>query len=86
MDSKTSQRILELAKDQQEELELQEDEIAEPDHASEFVLPRVQLSDSWDDDDGMGESENEVADEDDLFVSSYLSIVIPLSMDLFCSK
>lgn len=69
MDPKTSQRIFELAKDQQDELSVPDDEESndEDEHQSKFLQPRDQLID--DDEDGwISDGAEDMGEAEEIFV------------------
>jgi essential nuclear protein 1 len=70
LDPKTSERIFELAKDQQQEIYLPEDHAEEEPNPSATSLPRSHAFDADDDDDEMEVNENEGDDAEEMLVSS----------------
>lgn len=74
MDPKTSRRIFELARDQQQELEVPDEEDEEFDNQTAFTIPRSQNADE-DDDDLEGYEGSDVEEEVEEIVSSPLPYI-----------
>jgi essential nuclear protein 1 len=66
LDSKTSTRIFELARDQQEELEEPEDDDEEDDAQPAFNAPRMNLGEDDDDEEMDDDNEFELDAEEEL--------------------
>ena len=76
LDPKTSRRIFELAKDQQDELEHQEEEgEEEEDDQGKFMNPRTQSSDGEDDEQSDGSDVDIDENIDEIFVGVQLSSI-----------
>jgi essential nuclear protein 1 len=73
LDPKTSKRIFELAKDQQEELNVLADKDDDSDPDVQFVGHRTHTSDDDDEDEDESNEENYGEDADEVFVSVFLS-------------
>lgn len=73
LDPKTSQRIFELAKDQQDELEMPEDDEEEATEASSFSRPRMPVLQADEDDDD--ELYDDIQDAEEIFVGSHLDLL-----------
>jgi essential nuclear protein 1 len=65
-----SRRIFELARDQQEEIDMPEDDSPEPEDERESFKPRVQFADD-DDDDSDDDDMSDNGDAEDMFVSAF---------------
>ena len=72
LDPKTSRKIFELAKDQQEELDDFEDEEEEEDEGDNknFIVPRTQTADD-DDEDDLGDSDDEEYEVEEIVSKSF---------------
>ncbi|KAG2745751.1 Bystin-domain-containing protein [Suillus brevipes Sb2] len=66
LDPKMSRRIFELARDQQEEIDMPEDDSPEPEDERESFKPRVQFADD-DDDDSDDDDMSDNGDAEDMF-------------------
>ncbi|KAG9219048.1 hypothetical protein CCMSSC00406_0001458 [Pleurotus cornucopiae] len=74
LDPKTSQRIFELAKDQQDELEMPEDDEEEATEVSSFSRPRMPVLQGDDDDDDELYGDD-IQDAEEIFVGSHLDLL-----------
>lgn len=75
LDPKTSQRIFELAKDQQDELEMPEDDEEEATEVSSFSRPRMPVLQGDDDDDDDELYGDDIQDAEEIFVGSHLDLL-----------
>jgi hypothetical protein len=71
LDPKTSKRIFELAKDQQDELEMPDDPESEDERMAELSRPRTQIMEDDEEDDRVV-SDDDGEDVEEMFVSAVL--------------